>query len=181
MDKEIQAMSSCFDVLKDLDAESQERVINWLLSKFELKAPNKIHQSTNQGTADTQNEQTGDGQKQPNVTGTELSSFESIADLFSKMPTKTESEKVLVVATFLQVNQNQQDLGGRQINSELKHLGHGVKNITLAVQGLINRKPQLMIQTRKSGNTQQAKKKYKVTSAGVNKIKEALNTGELVL
>ncbi len=40
-------------------------------------------------------------------------------------------------------------------------------------------KPQLVIQTRKSGKAKQARKKYRVTAEGVARIKELIRTHQL--
>jgi len=74
----------------------------------------------------------------------------------------------------LQEKNSDQELTGREINSELNHLGHGVGNITNAISSLINRKPSLMIQTRKAGKTKQAQKRYKITHEGMKQVKEMI-------
>lgn len=87
--------------------------------------------------------------------------------------------KPLVVGYWFQVLQGEQDLDGFQINKELKHLGHGVSNITTALSSLIDRKPQLVIQTRKSGNSKQARKRYRLTDAGIKAVERMLAGGEM--
>ena len=54
-------------------------------------------------------------------------------------------------------------------------MGHRVTNITVAINSLMNRKPQLMIQTRKEGTSQQAHKKYKVSAEGLNAVKKMIS------
>jgi hypothetical protein len=44
----------------------------------------------------------------------------------------------------------------------------------MALNSLIAKKPQLVIQTRKSGSSQQARKKYKLTNEGLNKVERML-------
>ena len=60
-------------------------------------------------------------------------------------------------------------------NRELKHLGHNVANVTVALTYLMQQKPALVLQLRKSGSTKQARKTYKVTTAGISAIKDRLN------
>jgi hypothetical protein len=60
------------------------------------------------------------------------------------------------------------------VNRELKHLGHGVGNITSAFNDLISQKPALAMQTAKSGKSKQARKKYKITRAGEKAVLEML-------
>lgn len=61
-----------------------------------------------------------------------------------------------------------------KLNRELKHMGHGLSNVTKALNSLIGKKPSLAIQTKKSGSSKQARKKYKLTHAGVQKVQEML-------
>jgi hypothetical protein len=56
----------------------------------------------------------------------------------------------------------------------LKNLGHGVKDITKVFSSLIATSPQQVIQTRKSGTSRQARKRYKVTKAGIARVQELL-------
>ena len=65
---------------------------------------------------------------------------------------------------------------GQQVNNELKHLGHGTDNITKLIGKLVVTSPQQVLQTRKSGNTRQARKTYKVTKAGLKRVQELLDT-----
>ena len=59
-----------------------------------------------------------------------------------------------------------------QILPELKNLGHGVGNVTRAFSALITQRPQPVVQTRKSGSSKQARKRYKLTTVGINRVEE---------
>jgi DNA-binding PadR family transcriptional regulator len=50
-----------------------------------------------------------------------------------------------------------------------------VSNITRARDGLKARQPQLVIQVQKSGKSKQARKRYKVTSAGKTEVRRMLS------
>jgi hypothetical protein len=52
----------------------------------------------------------------------------------------------------------------------LKNLGQGLANITNAIDGLRNQKPALVLQLKKSGKSQQARKTYKLTVAGIKAV-----------
>jgi DNA-binding PadR family transcriptional regulator len=54
-----------------------------------------------------------------------------------------------------------------------------VSNITTALSSLIERKPQLVIQTRKSGNSKQARKRYRLTDAGIRAVERMISGGEM--
>jgi len=164
-DPEVKAMQSIYATLKELEENAQKRVIGWVVDRLGLSGGKK-----RLGFGGS-----GDGPGDMNEKGVQISSFESLSDLFSKVNLSNVSDKVLIAAAFLQEKSGGSELTGRQINKELHHLGHGVGNITVAIGSLINRKPQLMIQTRKEGKTRQAQKKYKVTSEGFAAAKKILN------
>ena len=82
----------------------------------------------------------------------------------------TEPERSLVVAYWSQRLRVTITSKHWAVNKELKHLGHGVSNITRALDDLKGRKPQLVIQTQKSGKSKQARKLYKVTGAGKQEV-----------
>lgn len=159
-DPEIKAMNDCHEAIKHLDESVRNRVIRWLSSKFsteKLEDPFKKHdQNTNK----------------INDTVVDIGSYETVDEIFTKINPQTDADKVLVIAAFLQEKFKKQELTGWEINKELTRLGHGVNNVTQSVTQLINKQPNLMIQTRKEGKTKQAKKKYKVTSEGVKAVQE---------
>jgi len=105
--------------------------------------------------------------------------FSSLPDLYAAVSPASDSSRALVVGYWFQAMQGEQDLDGFQINKELKHLGHGISNITTALSSLIERKPQLVIQTRKSGNSKQARKRYRLTDAGIKAVERMLSGGEM--
>lgn len=160
---ELLAMDTVYNVLKGLEEDAQTRVINWISSKLSIKAP--------QVTI------TEESQKKSNILKEEVDicSFSSIPDIFSSANPTSDTDRALLVATFFQEVEEKKEVRGYDVNKELRNLGHGVKNITRTVQQLIDKKPKLMIQTKKSGKSKQAQKKYKVTVEGVNVIKEMLN------
>ncbi len=51
-------------------------------------------------------------------------------------------------------------------------MGHGVGNITTALTNAQKHKPALVRQTSKSGKSRQARKTYKLTTAGVKYVRE---------
>ena len=150
------------------DDESKQRVLNWAAARLGVALSGR----SIRGGGSTGSGVVRSSGKEDTV---DLSFFESVADAFGRAHCKNEPEKVLVVASYLQEHDGKSELTGREINKELTHLGHGVSNITVAIGSLINRKPKLMIQTRKEGKTQQAQKKYKVTGEGVTAARKLLS------
>ena len=101
-----------------------------------------------------------------------------IADLYAAAEPKGDAEKALVAAYWVQQIKGSGDFDAATINKELKHLGHGVGNITAALGSLIARKPNLVIQTRKAGTSQQARKRYKLTTEGLKYVDNMIQSEE---
>jgi len=173
---ELEVMGDVAAGLKKLsgDTEAARRVLQWAVSAFlpdgmpaismpspSLQAPAAVVSGT------------GSGEPAPSR------SFSSLPDLYSAVSPASDASRALVVGYWFQVMQGEQDLDGFQINKELKHLGHGVTNITTALSSLIERKPQLVIQTRKSGNSKQARKRYRLTDAGIKAVERMIAGGDL--
>jgi hypothetical protein len=97
---------------------------------------------------------------------------QDLADFFAGISPKTQEDRALVVGYWMQFQQGETELDAQRINGELKNLGHPVANITSALEGLKARKPQLVMQTKKSGSAKQARKKYKLTLAGKKAVEE---------
>jgi hypothetical protein len=96
------------------------------------------------------------------------------ATLFADASPTTDRDRALVAGYWFQVIRGEADLDGQTLNRELKNLGHGVGNITKAMTNLMNQDPQLVIQTRKSGGSAQARKKYRLTRAGITQVEGIL-------
>lgn len=160
---ELTAIKNAYDALKNLDDAGKQRAFSWLQNKLNIskQSQGNIPLSDN-------------SEHKSEINNGTIESFASVPDIFAAANAKKEVDKVLLVASYLQLKNNMPDLTGRDVNKELQHLGHAVKNITTTIQGLIDKKPQLMIQTWKSGKSKQAQKKYKVTSAGIDAAKKLL-------
>jgi hypothetical protein len=167
IEPELRAMITVYEALQGLDNDAKVRVIGWVLSKFQLK--------TSEGFLPV------DGQDSGGPLGAKkkgLVDFGSVADIFAVANPKNTADKAIVVAAYLQISKGGADISGREINKELTQMGHGIQNITRAVEPLIRKKPQLLIQTRKEGKTKQAQKKYRVTNEGFAFVKSLVNRVE---
>jgi hypothetical protein len=166
IDPELRAMITVYEALKDLDDEAKGRVIEWVSGKFELERSERFYPEDDRNPVEAPFEEKG------------LLDFGSVAEAFGAANPKNTPDKALVVAAYLQASKGGTDISGREINRELTQIGHGVNNITRAVEPLIKKKPQLLIQTRKEGKTKQAQKKYRVTSEGFMFVKRLVNRVE---
>lgn len=97
--------------------------------------------------------------------------FSEFAELYSAADPHSNADKALVAGYWIQVCQGAENFGGHAVNSELNHLGHKIANITNALSALNEAKPNLVLQLRKSGKTQQARKTYKLSTEGIKRVK----------
>lgn len=160
---EISAMREAYNALKDLKYDEKQRVFSWLQNKMDIK---DIHEQKISLIEESKHD--------VDLNHGLIENFNNIPDVFASVNVKKDVDRVLLVAAYLQLKNKLPDLTSREINKELQHLGYRVKNITTTIQGLINRKPQLMIQTWKNNSSKQGQKKFKVTSEGIATAKKML-------
>lgn len=176
MDNEIQAMSALSDALSELDDAARARVLRWAADRFgvTLALNTKVSKAapTTEGNGDAADGD-GDGVDNKN-SGQPTEEFETFAELFAQANPSTESLKVLVAGYWHQVVCSDGDLSSAKLNKDLKDLGHSIVNINQKFDSLMAAKPQLAIQLKKSGNSKQARKQYKITKAGISKVEEML-------
>ena len=149
-DPEIEAMTKIQAALNQLpDPEATARVLRWAAARFGTPALGEA--------------------EQPEDTG-----FSDVSNLFDVADPKTEAERALVVGYWFQEVGGAAAFTGQQVNTELKHLGHPIGNVTVAMNNLMNRTPRLALQTYKSGKAKQARKRYKLTVEGVRRVEAML-------
>ncbi len=168
---DLKALETVLKALEPLSEDERARVLRWASEKLEIQEQvrGKIGVTPMKKAAiDAAFEKHPGG-------------FENIGEFVAAASPASDVDRVLCVAAYLQDFNDSSDvaLSGKQINDELKNLGHGVKNITDCINSLKSRKPQHMIQTRKAGRAKQSWKEYRVTRAGVEYayrlISEAMN------
>ena len=189
---ELTAMRAVVAALDDLDPAEQKRVLRWAADRYQVRPPAAAAGSTPPVVAaPTGGRLPGRSgptaapaapdrsPNPPSMPRTEPDPKPSVridhhgdetpgssAELLAAMGARTDAARVLGVAYWFQAIEGRADLEAMTLNRELKDLGHGVSNITGVLSRLIDDRPQLMIQIRKSGSSRQARKKYKITAAG---------------
>ena len=159
-DKEITAMMQIAKALGQFDEEEQttlDRILKWCLARYG---------SRNIGQHAVVDETKGK-EHSKRVSGNELTDF---ADLFDACVPRTAPERALVAGYWVTVGENQTEFPAQAVNSKLKDLGYGVRNITDALSSLQKRTPSLVMQTAKQGTSRQARKRYKLTVAGHEEV-----------
>jgi len=165
MDPEIDAMSKVAEALEELEDAAQARILKWAADRFNVAIGPKKASITDDEDSNDSDSDDGDSSDQE---------YETFAELYADAAPSTHAEKVLVAGYWHQVIQGQSHITSAPLNKDLKDLGHVVANISEKFDSLKGMKPQLAIQLKKSGNSKQARKQYKITKAGIDKVKEML-------
>jgi hypothetical protein len=167
LDPELQAISRIYDALKALDDEGRKRVLEYVSRRYGLAAVQERPVAQKSGTdeADMPAEVSG------------APTFGTLAELFDAARPQTNYDKALVAGYWLQVCQKADSFGGFEVNKDLKNLGEGLANVTTAIDVLRDQKPALVLQLKKSGTSQQARKTYKLTNAGIKAVEAMIANG----
>jgi hypothetical protein len=168
-DAEVTAIANVNTALVGLDPAVQHRVLRWANDRFGL--PVQQTQQRKQGIPTA----SAGGEEEENGGAAAERTFADFASLYNEANPDTEADKALVAAYWLQVVQGNGDWTGFSANKELKHMGHGTDNITEAPRQLIDSTPHYVLQTHKSGKARQARKKYKLTNAGIRKVEQMIS------
>jgi hypothetical protein len=155
--EEVAAMGAIAKVLGELDGEEAKRVLRWANDRFGLKTEPRADRGQ-------------DGPEESGDDGRGPAKFSRIADLMDAATPSTGAEHVLVGAFWFQVVQDMESVTGQQVNAELKDLGHPVSDITKTFGSLMKGNPSLARQIQKSGTSRQARKKYRLTDAGIRQV-----------
>jgi hypothetical protein len=184
-DPEIEAMSVIADALSGLDTDARSRVLRWAAEKFGVS----LQRSSPQGGAaayqarpsddgmelDDRAEEVANGaspRSSINAVAVSAAQFDHFAELFDAVHPKSDTEKAVTAGYWEQEVQGHKDWQAQTINNHLKNLGHASSHINVALSSAMKAKPAaLVLQLRKSGTSRQARKTYKLTTAGVNFVR----------
>lgn len=165
MDPEIAAMTKIAEALEELDAPARTRALRWAADKYEVTMVHKGKKQEGPDEGDTDTPSDNDAGRHE---------CDTFAELFSDAAPTTAPEKVLVAGYWHQEVLGQTEVTSMALNKDLKDLGHGITGMNDRFASLMSSKPQLAIQLKKSGTTKQARKKYKITKAGIAKVQEMI-------
>lgn len=163
---ELSAMAAVLAALSPLDEDARARVLSWIAGKLDIRNGRRSDRQTNRPHDDDVPED-----QNTNFPG-EYSSF---AELCSAASPTTDSQKALVAGYWFQEVEGLDTFGSQECNDQLKHFGTPIGNVTRAFDGLKNTKPQLVMQVQKSGKSKQARKKFKLTHAGIEEVKRMIS------
>jgi hypothetical protein len=160
-DAEIAAMTAVVGALEKLSEEERGRVLRWAGERYGIA----VHKPATR----KESNETG-ASKEEGEEGATDREYADFAELFTAAAPKTEAERALVGGYWFQVVRGQAEIESLPINKELRNLGHPISTINRAFDSLIKRKPQWAIQLKKSGKSQQARKKYRLTTSGITQV-----------
>ena len=167
---EFEAIQVVHGALEPLNSEAKTRVLTYVANLLGIDArvmASRPASTTSEADDEGPNRNAGQPKEQTRT-------FGSFAELYAAAEPKTNGEKALVAGYWLQVCKGEESFTGASVNKELNNLGHKLANVTDSIDSAKNRKPMLMLQTRKSGSSRQARKLYQVSQAGVNRIEEMI-------
>jgi len=159
-ENEIKAMGAVSAALEALDSDARARVLFWAMSHYGISRPPAPQNWSAGGKAGLEAAEAA----------ASTSKYETFADLFDAGHPATEKDKALMAAYWVQVVEGSGSFQSQSLNDLLKDLGHGIGNITEALNQLKDERPALVLQLKKSGNSRQARKTYKLTIEGSKRV-----------
>lgn len=174
--KEFSAIQAVHAALQDLDDEARTRVLTYIVSLLGIDTKAGIGRTPVQSAGAASGVEDDPEGAAPAEAAKGSPTFGSFAELYAAASPKSNAEKALVVGYWLQVCQSADSFTAASANKELTHLGHKIANITDAIDQMKSQKPMLILQLKKSGSSQQARKLYKVSHEGVKRV-EAMIRG----
>lgn len=163
-------MGAVAAALEPLADDERARVLRWARSRYSAASQ---EQDDDEQDDDAPDQVAHGGTGKPGATG--VQEFSEFADLYDAANPRSQEDRALLAAYWLQVAEGSNaGVQSQSVNSLLKDMGHGIANVTSALSGLMAERPNSVMQTRKSGSTRQARKTYKVTLAGINRVKQML-------
>jgi hypothetical protein len=163
-DAEFDAIQVIYQALEPLEDDARSRVLRYIAARLDIFDLARTRSKSDPQTGGFDEETASENER------IQASKYDSLAELADATQPVTNADRALVAAYWLQVCQGADSFDGFSANKELKQLGHGVVNITMALDALRKQKPSLVLQLKKSGRSQQARKTYKLTIAGIKSV-----------
>ncbi len=169
LDAEVAAIQAVVEALSPLETDSRQRVLEYVAARFGSTVQ-RARSDSQQDAATRDEDESLEGRRK----SAEGPSFETLAELFDAARPRSNPDKALVAAYWVQVCRGSESFASASINKELKNLGHGLSNVTDAINGLKKRKPAPVVQLKKSGKSRQARTIHKVTDTGIRTVEKMI-------
>lgn len=177
---EIEAMRVVAKEHGGLKEEARVRVIRWVTEHYGIT----LGASPRKQAVDREDRSTGGSEFEDSYDGSEVRvddeapTWKTFAELYEASNASTHPDGMLVAAYWVQVHDGRESFGSLELNNLLKDLGHGVTGTAKVMNTLIAKKPALILQLKKAGRTQQARKTYKMTEAGKKAVEQMIANGD---
>lgn len=197
-DQEINALSNVYEALKGFNNDQIKRIIDWVTSKFRLDEPEEFKVVKREVALSPQPSpveaaepfvepekrrgrkpgkvKPGVEESQPVATGIKgFLKYDSLKEIFLASTVKRIGAKILLVAAYLQEKENFKELSSYDVSSRLKKIGEEIKNSSVAINGLMSKKPPLLLQTGTLGTGLKSRRKFRVTEEGLRVARNYIN------
>jgi hypothetical protein len=164
---DIRAVETILTAMSSLDVKDQVRVLAWVIEKLDLALDIKLAMRNARPTHRSYMEMAWE--KAPHV-------METATEFVSAAAPDSMADRVLIIATFLQMKSDDPDrviLTGREINAALRNMRLSVVNVTDCVYTLMRRTPPHMVQAGRAPNRKDWKG-YQVTESGIEYVYERI-------
>jgi hypothetical protein len=170
---EFEAIKTVHGALEPLEPEARRRVLGYIASLLEIETTKATPSFKKGDEQPVEEEEEAAPEAAKGAKGAKV--YGSFAELYAAANPGSNGEKALVAGYWLQVCGGAENFTAAAAQKELTHLGHGVSNITDAIDSMKGQKPQLILQLKKSGTSKQARKLYKVSFEGVNRVRALIS------
>lgn len=177
-DPEIIAMNQVLEEFKCLDHAQKQRVANWVKARFMLmldKPPavsvppveNQATSGQTVGTEELPGEPAVEDETKQVVRKKRLSDYFTSLDVFAESDVRKATARILLMAAFLQERQDFKEITSYDISFRLKRIKQSVSNISSLINGILKKKPPLMLEIEQDDQGKHTRKKFRVTKMGV--------------
>jgi hypothetical protein len=160
---ELKAMADIAELFATLEEDEIQRVLRWANEKYRKVGSQALA--------------TGASLSAASEPASARRDFADLPELMDSAKPSNGLERILVAAYFNQVVKGDGDFDSQSVNNQLKNMGYPSANITRDMARLVDRTPKLVIQIRKDGTTQQARKTFRLTTEGTRAVENLLMKG----
>lgn len=190
-DPEIIAMNQVLESFKYLNHAQKQRVANWVKARFMLmldKPPaglvppveNRASSQPIMGSEGTMAEPAVEEEPKRVVRKKRLSDYFTSLDVFAESDVKKSTAKILLMAAFLQERQDFKEITSYDISFRLKRIKQPVSNISSLINGILKKKPPLIVEIEQEDQAKHSRKKFKITKMGVRVANSYIKAKKLV-
>lgn len=164
---DLRAVETVLTAVHPLETRDQVRVLTWVIEKLDLGLDMKIAMKNARSKYRSYIEMAYE--KVPEA-------MDSVDQFLSAAAAQSLADRVLVVATFLQLQSDDPDaaiITGNEINATLRNMRLAVSNVTDCIYTLIRRTPPHMVHAGRAPNRRDWKG-YRVTEPGIEYVYERI-------